>query len=242
MPGVAETFKNVINKITHGTKFKLVNLLHAENANLTHEDLNTCIDEPENRWNIHLVSYETLTSRAKPSSNSQLSYCAWSSGIIDESHQYKTKNSVGWQIAMNAKIGFKLQVTPTPGFHSLYDWCYQTMWLFSGAPEDPEDETVMDQHCADALYSAVKSLMHAIRTEDEEAHHDAAHRMIQIANPWTIRRWSESKLANEKPLVRIPKDHPHLVDLEWTEDEQAKLKAVVARYTSSGSSGALRVH
>jgi hypothetical protein len=70
------------------------------------------------------------------------------------------------------------------------------MWLFSVAPEDPEDDTVMDQHGADALYSAVKSLMHGIWTEDEEAHQDAVHRMIQIAKPWTMRRWSESTLAN----------------------------------------------
>jgi len=48
MPRVAETFNTVINQMTHGTDFKLVNLLHAENANLTHEDLNTRIDEPEN--------------------------------------------------------------------------------------------------------------------------------------------------------------------------------------------------
>jgi len=69
---------------------------------------------------------------------------------------------------MNAKIGFKLQVTATLGFNSLYDWCFQTMWLFSGAPEDPEDDTVMGKHGAKALYSAVESLMHAIWTEDEE--------------------------------------------------------------------------
>jgi hypothetical protein len=100
----------------------------------------------------------------------------------------------------------------------------------------------MDQYGADALYSAVKSLMHAIWTEDEEAQHDAAHRMIQIAKPWTIRRWSESKLATGKPLVRIPKENAPLVDLEWTEDEQAKLKALVERYTSRGSAGAWRVH
>jgi hypothetical protein len=49
MPGVAETFKSVIDKITHGPDFKLVNLLHTENAYLTHEDLNTSIDKPENR-------------------------------------------------------------------------------------------------------------------------------------------------------------------------------------------------
>jgi hypothetical protein len=44
MPGVAETFKTVINKMTHGTDFKLVNLLLAEKASLTHRDLNTSID------------------------------------------------------------------------------------------------------------------------------------------------------------------------------------------------------
>jgi SNF2 family DNA or RNA helicase len=219
MPGVAETFNTVIDEMTHGTDFKLVNLLHAKNASLTHEDLNTSIDEPENWWNMHLVSYDTLSSRAKPSSNGQLSYCAWSFGIFDESHQYKTKNSVGWQIAMNAKIGFILQVTATPGFHSLYYWCYQTMWLCSGVSEDPEDETVMDQHGADALYSAVKCLMHAVWTGDEKPQPDVAHRMILIAKPWTITRWSESKLANGKPLVQIRKENTHLVDLEWTEDE-----------------------
>jgi hypothetical protein len=143
---------------------------------------------------------------------------------------------------MNAKIGFILQVTATPGFHSLYYWCFQTMWLFSGAPEDPEDETVMDQHGADALYSAVKCLRHAVWTGDKKPQQDVAHRMIQIAIPWTITRWSESKLANGTPLVQIWKENAHLVDLEWTEDEEAKLKALVERYTSRGSSGAWRVH
>ena len=127
MPGVSVTFNSGIDEMTHGTDFELVNILHAENANLTHEDLNTSIDEPENRWNIQLVSYDTLTSRAKPSSNGQLFYCVWRFGIFDESHRYKTKSSVGWQLAMNAKIGFKFQVTATPGFHSLYDWCFQIM-------------------------------------------------------------------------------------------------------------------
>jgi len=116
------------------------------------------------------------------------------------------------------------------------------MWLFSGAPEDPEDETVMEMHSADALYSAVKSLMDAIWTEDQDTQQDAAHRMIQIAKPWTIRRWSEMKLANGKPLVWIPMENAHLVDLEWTEDEQAKLKTLVVRYTSRGASGVWMVH
>jgi len=241
MPGVAETIKTVIEEMTCGTESKLVHLFHAKNANLTHEYLNSSIDKLESWWNIYLVSYDTLTSRWKPSSHGQLSYCAWSFGIFDESHRYKTKNIVGWHIAMNAKIGFKLQVTATPGIHSLYDWCYHVMWLFSGASDDPEAEIVKDKRAADALYSAVKSLMHAIRTEDEEAQPDAAHQIIQIAKPWTMRTWSESKLANRKPPLRIPKENPHLIDLKWNEDEQAKLKALVERYTSHGASGAWRV-
>jgi hypothetical protein len=159
--------------------------------------------------------------RAKPSSNGQLSYCAWSFGIFDESHLYKTENSVGWQIAMNAKIAFKLQVTAAPEFHSVYDWCFQMMWLFSGEPEDPEDDTVMEKHCAEALYSAVKSLMHGIRTNSEEAQQVLAHGIVQMTKPWTIRWWSESKVANGTLLVRILKDNAHLIDLEWTEEDQA---------------------
>jgi len=137
---------------------------------------------------------------------------------------------------MNAKIGFKLQVTATPRFHSLYDWCFQMMWQFSGAPDDPEDDTVMEKHGAEALYSTVKCLMHAIRTKDEEAQQDAAYWMIQLSKPWTIKRWSESKLANITPLVQIPKENLHIIDLKWTEDEQAKLKTLVERYTSQGAS------
>jgi hypothetical protein len=70
---------------------------------------------------------------------------------------------------MEARIVFKLHITATPGFHSLYDCCFQTMWLFSGTPEDPEDVTVMEKHGAWVLYSAVKSLIHDIQTKDQDA-------------------------------------------------------------------------
>jgi hypothetical protein len=50
MPGVAETFKTGMNEMTHGTDFKHVNLFHPDNGNLTHEDLNVTIHEPESRW------------------------------------------------------------------------------------------------------------------------------------------------------------------------------------------------
>jgi len=152
------------------------------------------------------------------------------------------ENSVGWWMAMNARIGFKLQVTATPGFYSLHDWCLQRMWLFSGAPEHPEDDIVMENHSSEALYSAVKCLIHAIQTEDEDTQQDATHQTIRITMPWMIWRWSESKLANGKPLLQIPKENAHLVDLKWTEEAQAKLKTLVERYTSQGASGAWRVH
>jgi len=142
---------------------------------------------------------------------------------------------------MNARIRFKLQVTAMPRFHSLYQWCFPTMWLFSGAPEDPENDTVMEKHCTEALYSTLKNLMHAIGTEIIHTQLDTAHRMIIIAMPWTIRRRSNSKLANGKPLVLISKENAHLVDLEWSEVAQATLKTLVERYTSQGSSGGWRV-
>ena len=86
---------------------------------------------------------------------------------------------------------------------------------------------MMEQHGAEALNSIGKSLMHAIRTKHRESQQDVAHRVIQIAKPWMIRRWSESKLANGKPLVWIPTEDAHLIDLEWTQEEQAHLKTLV---------------
>jgi hypothetical protein len=66
--------------------------------------------------------------------------------------------------------------------------------------------------------------------------------MIQFAKPWTFRRGSESKLCNGKPLVRTPKENAQLIDLKWTEEEQAWLKTIVDRYTSRCASRAWRVH
>jgi hypothetical protein len=87
IPVVAETRKTVIDRTTHRTNFNLVNVFQAEHANLTDEDLNTTIDEAEKQWNLHLVLYDTLKSRAKPSSIVLLLHCTWSFGIFDESHR-----------------------------------------------------------------------------------------------------------------------------------------------------------
>jgi hypothetical protein len=50
--------------------------LEAEISNLTHVDLNTIFDKLENWWDIHLVSYDIVPSRAKPTDNGQLSVCS----------------------------------------------------------------------------------------------------------------------------------------------------------------------
>jgi hypothetical protein len=68
------------------------------------------------------------------------------------------------------------------------------------------------------------------------------HWMILIAKPWTIKRWSELKLANKRTLIWILKVNTHHVDLEWIEDRQPHVKAVVERPTSQGVSEAFRVH
>jgi hypothetical protein len=42
--------------------------------------------------------------------------------------------------------------------------------------------------------------------------------------------------------VWIPKENIFLIDLEWTDAEQVKLKELVERYTSRGASTAWRAH
>jgi len=93
------------------------------------------------------------------------------------------------------------------------------MWLFPGASEDPEDQTVMEQYSTEELYFAAKTLMHAIWTEDKDSQQETAYRIIVIAKPWTISRWSESKLANGEQLVQLPMENALLVGLKLTEEE-----------------------
>jgi hypothetical protein len=82
MHGVTETFNTVLYEMTHGIKYKPINLLHAKYANLTLKVPHPSIDKPENRRNIHIVLYDTLTSRAKPSSDGRHSHCSGSLGFL----------------------------------------------------------------------------------------------------------------------------------------------------------------
>jgi len=77
------------------------------------------------------------------------------------------------------------------------------MWQFSGAPADHEDDRVIEKHVAEALNSAVKSLIQVIWTDDEDARHDAEQRMVLITKARTRWSTSESKLPNAKPLISI---------------------------------------
>jgi hypothetical protein len=115
------------------------------------------------------------------------------------------------------------------------------MKLFSGAPDNPEDYTVMEEHAAEALYSTVKSLMHAICSEAEEALHDAALWHIQIAKPGAISRWSALILAHGKPPVWILNKNAHLIDIGWSVEMQMKMLTLVERYMSWGASDVWRV-
>jgi hypothetical protein len=65
--------------------------------------------------------------------------------------------------------------------------------------------------------------------------------MIQIAKCKLRRRWLETKRANRIPQVQFPQDSAHLIQLEWTEQEQVKLKTFGERYTSMCDSAAGRV-
>jgi len=80
--------------------------------------------------------------------------------------------------------------------------------------------------------------MHVIPTEAEDTQQDVVPRVIQIATPWTISGWLESKLANGKPFVAKAEMNAHFIDLKFIENEREQLTALVARYPSLGASGA----
>jgi hypothetical protein len=69
MSGVAEMLKSVFQQMTYEPKINLVNVLHTENANLSCQDCSSTISKLDNLLNIYLISYKTLTSVVKPSSN-----------------------------------------------------------------------------------------------------------------------------------------------------------------------------
>lgn len=78
--------------------------------------------------------------------------------------------------------------------------------MCSAAPDGPNDDSIIQYNADKVLYSSANSGMHAICIEDNEAQQDAAHRIINIEHPSTIRRWSEVKVIQGITVVRIPKE------------------------------------
>jgi len=169
--------------MTHETDFKFVNLLHPENVNLTHKALNTSITEPVNWWNMHLVSYDTITSRTTLSSNGQCPHYSWSIEISDVSQWYKTKCSVGRKIALNPRIRFIHQLTAIPEFHSLYNCSFQIRWLFLRCSWGSRVSYCDGKHSAVSLYSTVKSCMNAIQNEATTLNRICHHGWCKLQSP-----------------------------------------------------------
>jgi hypothetical protein len=58
------------------------------------------------------------------------------------------------------------------------------------------------------------------------AQQEAASVMTEVAHPWIICPWAESRLASGAPLVHIPSEDFHPVALKWYQDEQKQLNDV----------------
>jgi len=124
---------------------------------------------------IHIICYH-------PERECQLIANSWTLIAVvrnfDDYCLHRIKNSVVWQIVINARIPFNLQVKAIPGYQSLFDCCYWTIWVISGESNHPENNTIMEKHCAVAWYSTVQRLMHAICIEGNDAQQGAMHWMI----------------------------------------------------------------
>ena len=232
LPSVRETFVAATKTITAGTSFTIRDLSAEGGAEMSHTHLNFSVKFPERMWDIHVITYNALTERGQRNHNGtprQLTSCTWSWGIFDESHRYKGPKSIGWKVVSEADIGFKVQVTATPAYHSLRDWAHLTRWLFA-IPEVAEDPDAVAKHGPAALEKAVVDIQRAV-SKDLPAHEQqaAAQAMIDVVRPWTIRRWTESKLASGAPLISIPTEIVHQVLLEWTAEEQERLATTVGR-------------
>jgi hypothetical protein len=109
MPQVLEVYKCGINKMTELTNFKLVNMFHMQNTILTCDYQNSSIDEPKTLLNINLVSFDMLTSRAKPSRIGQYSYSAWCFLVFDQSCCYKTQTVLAAQLCGKRNLDSNFQ-------------------------------------------------------------------------------------------------------------------------------------
>jgi hypothetical protein len=142
------TLIGATNTITKGTPFSVCDLGTEDAGDLTHAHLNLCVEHHERWCNIHESTYDTLTSLAQRYVNNtvcKLTNCQWSWGIFDDTHRFNGPKSKGWSVVSEAQIGYKVQVTVMPAYHSLKVWGNTTQWLFT-IPDAPENEHAVEEH------------------------------------------------------------------------------------------------
>jgi len=90
------------------------------------------------------------------------------------------------------------------------------MQQIAGASADPDDDTEIDMQVAEAQYSEVQTLVHAMQTADNKVQLKAASWLIEITTGWIITWWSDSNVLNGNLLVMLLLETIQVVDLECT--------------------------
>jgi hypothetical protein len=252
LASVKNTFLSAVNTMVDGTQFRVIDLGAPGHEDLIHEDLNATPENLRAIWDIHIITYDSLTRRAQRNLQGtprQLTRCQWSWGIFDEAHRFKGLGTKGWSVAHDALIGFKVQVTATPAYHILKDMASTTRWLFSNMPPEESlvDPIAVENHGPLATSAACKRLQASISSgKSPEEQQEASQAVIDAIHPWMIRRWSESRTASGAPLVPVPHAIHHPVSLEWTLPEQQEMGKVIARLKQQRLEGefgvAWRIH
>ena len=92
--------------------------------------------------------------------------------------------------------------------HTVGDWAVLTEWLFTQVP----DEDQLKHHSPLPLSLVI------VEVKRGEITLEKAYKQIKdIAWPYTIRRWGETKDSNGEPLVRTPELSQHNVCLQYTD-------------------------
>jgi len=181
----------VVQSLIPQTGLTLITLF--SRRRLTHNDLNYSSDNLERGKAIHLISYSAY--RARYNHSERLQGYNWGVGIFDESHPAKSLVTQTFNSLKKIDVPCRIQLTGTPMHHTAGDWVVQTEWLFAQVTHQDE----LDSHSPRPLDSTMAEAKCENITLEE-----AYDQIKDIAWPWTIRRWGETKDANGELLIPIP--------------------------------------
>lgn len=194
-----------------GDQFQIIDLKAFRNL-----DAASIISSGNAFFTVILTSYRTLTSRCKE----KLAGAQFGIGLFDEAHTVRNKNTEQFRTLMGLDCPYRVQLTGTPIFHGMQDWIVMTQWL----QVQVKTVEMLDKHGARAMQLAYD----ASRNGDAA---EAYHALRDAVRLWTIRRWGDTTLPNEKPLVELPPLIIREVKLKFTKDELSQLqKKVHDRY------------